>query len=87
MSVVALVDVWKQDLVGCLVQDARNAEHEDRPTVGEHALHELTVEGGLEACQLLPEAERYGACARQVYVEGVACAHGGVVDLAHGVGV
>ena len=51
------------------------------------ALHELTVEGGLEACQLLPETECYGACARQVYVEGVACAHGGVIDLAHGVGV
>ena len=72
MGITRLVEIGKEDLVCRLVENASNAEDENRPCVGEHPSHQPSIETRCEAAQLLPEAECDRSCAGQVDIEGVA---------------
>ena len=84
MGVGGVVDVWEEYLVGRLVEYAGNAQHEHRPSVGQHAAHQAAVEHIAEAGELAAEAQRYAGRAGQVDVEGVANVGGPARDVGQG---
>ena len=83
VGVSVLVYVWEKNLIGCLVQNARDAEHKDRPAVRKHASQQCAVEHIAEAGELFHQAEHERRGAEQIDVEHVAHANLRTIDLSH----
>ena len=77
MSIALLIDVREEDLIGSLIQNTGNTEHEDRPTVFHHlsdkhfALAPGTFLSHESFLQFLVETEGDGCGANQVDVESI----------------
>ena len=77
MSIALLIDVREENLVGCLVQNTGNTEHEDWPAVAHHLPdeHFTFAPGAFLAhesfLQFLVETEGDGCGANQVDVESI----------------
>ena len=52
MGIAGCIDIGEENLIGRLVQDAGNAEHEQRPGIVEHPAEKLTVEDPSETGEL-----------------------------------
>ena len=65
------IDQGEEDLVGHLIQNAGDAQHQDGPRVGEHLLEQSAVELPMDAEQVGQEEDGDKARAEQVDEEDV----------------
>ena len=73
----------EDDFVGRLVQDARDTENQDGPTVAQHTFHQPGVEPIFESCQFGNEEEGDERCTDKVQDEGISRSDRRVINCAH----
>ena len=65
------IDQGEDNLVGHLIQDARNTQNKDRPGIGQHLLEQFAIELPLDAEQSWDEEEGDESCTQQVDEEDI----------------
>ena len=86
MGIAGCIDIGEENLVGRLVQDTGNAEHEQRPGIVEHTAEKLTVEDPSETAELFAQTTEQDAGTGKVDVEGIShvlSVDNGKVDEVH----
>ena len=72
----------EDDFVGRLVQNARDTENQDGPTVAQHTFHQPGVEPIFESCQFGNEEEGDERCTDKVQDEGISRSYRRVINCA-----